>query len=168
MENFAATLFTLFMLILLQAVLGFDNLLYISLESKRAPEKDQSKVRKWGIGIAVGLRIVLLFLLVKMIGFFQAPWLSPKWSGIIEGKFNLHSLIVLLGGVFIIYTAMKEIYHMIAADDLAKDGVERKPTSSKSVITKIVLMNLVFSFDSILSAIALTSKSKMVDGEMGS
>jgi len=164
MENFAATLFTLFMLILLQAVLGFDNLLYISLESKRAPEKDQSKVRKWGIGIAVGLRIALLFLLVKMIGFFQAPWLTPKWSGILEGKFNLHSLIVLIGGVFIIYTAMKEIYHMIAADDLSNDGVERKPTSSKSVVTKIVLMNLVFSFDSILSAIALTAGSKIVDG----
>jgi len=165
MENFAATLFTLFMLILLQAVLGFDNLLYISLESKRAPEKDQSRVRKWGIGIAVGLRIVLLFLLVKMIGFFQAPWLNPKWSGVIEGKFNLHSLIVLIGGVFIIYTAMKEIYHMIAAEDLSNDGVEREPTSSKSVIIKIVLMNLVFSFDSILSAIALTAGSKIVDGE---
>ena len=164
MENLLATLGTLFMLILIQAVLGFDNLLYISLESKRAPEKDQSKVRKWGIGIAVGLRIVLLFLLVQMIEVFRAPWLSPKWSGIIEGKFNLHSLIVLLGGVFIIYTAMNEIYHMIAADDSAKDGVERYHTSSKSVITKIVLMNLVFSFDSILSAIALTAGSKIVDG----
>jgi predicted tellurium resistance membrane protein TerC len=161
MENIAATLFTLFMLILLQAVLGFDNLLYISLESKRAPEKDQSRVRKWGIGIAVGLRIVLLFLLVQMIGFFQDPWLFPNWSGVIEGEFNLHSLIVLIGGVFIIYTAMKEIFHMIAADDLSNDGVERKLASSKSVVTKIVLMNLVFSFDSILSAIALTAGSRL-------
>jgi hypothetical protein len=59
-------------LILLQAVLGFDNLLYISLESKRAPEADQSRVRKWGIGIAVGLRIVLLFALVKMIPLSKA------------------------------------------------------------------------------------------------
>ena len=166
MENLVATLGTLFMLILLQAVLGFDNLLYISLESKRAPEKDQSKVRKWGIGLAVGLRIVLLFLIIKMIGLFQAPWLTLRWAGVIEGNFNLHSIIILLGGVFIIYTAMKEIFHMIAADDLAQDGVERKPTSTKSVVSKIVFMNLVFSFDSILSAIALTSKSKTVEGEM--
>ena len=50
---------TLGMLVLLQAVLGFDNLLYISLESQRAPEAQQSSVRKWGIGIAVGLRVVL-------------------------------------------------------------------------------------------------------------
>ncbi|MGE4550337.1 MAG: hypothetical protein AAEJ57_03030, partial [Opitutales bacterium] len=154
-----------FMLILLQAVLGFDNLLYISLESKRAPEKDQARVRKWGIGLAVGLRIVLLFALIEMISVFQASWFNPKWAGVIEGQFNLHSLIVLLGGVFIIYTAMKEIYHMIAADDLAQDGVERKPTSSKSVVAKIVLMNLVFSFDSILSAIALTSGRKIIDGK---
>jgi predicted tellurium resistance membrane protein TerC len=159
-------LFTLFMLILLQAVLGFDNLLYISLESKRAPEKDQARVRKWGIGIAVGLRIVLLFALVKMIGFFQKRWTTPEWAEkFIQGEFHLHSLIVLLGGVFIIYTAMKEIYHMIGTDDLADDGVERKPTSSKSVIAKIVLMNLVFSFDSILSAIALTSGSKIIEGK---
>ena len=164
METLAATLGTLFMLILLQAVLGFDNLLYISLESKRAPEKDQAKVRKWGIGIAVGLRIVLLFLLIEMIESFKNPWFHAKWKGVVEGQFNLHCLIVLIGGVFIIYTAMKEIFHMIAADDLAQDGVERKPTSSKSVIAKIVLMNLVFSFDSILSAIALTSSTKMVNG----
>ena len=148
---------TLLMLILLQAVLGFDNLLYISLESKRAPEKDQSRVRKWGIGIAVGLRIVLLFLLVKMIEFFQAPWASPNWEGVFVGKFTLHAIIVLLGGVFIIYTATKEIFHMIAVDDFEKDGLQREPTSAKGVIVKIVTMNLVFSFDSILSAIALTA-----------
>ena len=57
---------TLGMLVLLQAVLGFDNLLYISLESKRAPEAQQSSVRKWGIGIAVGLRIVLLLSLIHI------------------------------------------------------------------------------------------------------
>ena len=59
-------IFTLVMLILLQAVLGFDNLLYISLESKKAPEADQKKVRKNGILIAIVLRIVLLFVLVSI------------------------------------------------------------------------------------------------------
>ena len=56
-------------LIFLQAVLGFDNLLYISLESKRAPEKKQAMVRKLGIGLAVALRIVLLFLLMRKASF---------------------------------------------------------------------------------------------------
>ena len=93
MENLIAALGTLFMLILLQAVLGFDNLLYISLESKRAPEKDQSRVRKLGIGLAVLLRIVLLFLLISMIDKFQSTWYAPKWKGVIEAEFNLHALL---------------------------------------------------------------------------
>ena len=142
------------MLVLLQAVLGFDNLLYISLESKHAPEEQQSAVRKWGIGIAVGLRIVLLFLLISMIGAFQSPWFTLPWEGVIEGTFNLHSLIVLLGGVFIVYTAMKEIFHMIAVEDF-QSMANREPSTVWSVVAKIVFMNAVFSFDSILSAIAL-------------
>ena len=158
MENLPTILGTLFMLILLQAVLGFDNLLYISLESKRAPERAQSRVRKLGIGIAMALRIILLFLLISMIEKFQSTWFSPGWKDVIEGEFNLHAIIVLLGGAFIIYTAMKEIFHMIAVNDFEKDGEKREPASSKNVITKIVVMNLVFSFDSILSAIALTSR----------
>jgi predicted tellurium resistance membrane protein TerC len=67
-------IFTLVMLVLLQAVLGFDNLLYISLESKKAPEADQKKVRKTGILIAIILRIVLLFVLVSVIDLFQEPF----------------------------------------------------------------------------------------------
>ena len=147
---------TLGMLVLLQAVLGFDNLLYISLESQRAPEAQQSSVRKWGIGIAVGLRVVLLFLLIKMIEAFQAEWFSISWEGVVEGKFNLHSIIVLVGGVFILYTAMKEIFHMIVVEDFQTE-VKRDASSAKSVVAKIVFMNAVFSFDSILSAIALVS-----------
>ena len=67
-------IFTLLMLVMLQAVLGFDNLLYISLESRKAPESEQKRVRKTGILIAIGLRIALLFALVSIIGFFQRPF----------------------------------------------------------------------------------------------
>ena len=147
-------LVTLFMLVLLQAVLGFDNLLYISLESKRAPEADQARVRKMGIGIAVVLRIVLLFLLTSMIRYFQDPIFSLHIEGVIECTFNLHAVIVLVGGIFILYTATKEVLHMMSLDDLENEN--REPKSAASVITWIVLMNLVFSFDSILSAMALT------------
>lgn len=66
--------FTLAMLVALQAVLGFDNLLYISLESKQVVKEKQAYVRRVGIGIAIALRIVLLFLLVRMIELFQAPF----------------------------------------------------------------------------------------------
>jgi len=187
-------LFTLAMLILLQAVLGFDNLLYISLESKRVKEDKQSFVRKTGIGLAIILRIVLLFVLLIAIGQLQKPFfeygLEPAVAHVEhadhdhpdaaadhedeagaghhvlrtpneEGNyfacsFNVHSLITLLGGIFIIYTAFKEITHMLAVHDLEEHGENKRQRSVAMTITWIVVMNLVFSFDSILSAIALT------------
>ena len=148
---------TLLMLIMLQAVLGFDNLLYISLESKRAPEADQARVRKLGIMIAVGLRIVLLILLTSIISAFTKPFFTIPENGFVSGQFNLESIIVLLGGAFILYTAVKEIFHMLAVHDL-DHGVKKKPKSAGTVIFLIVAMNVVFSFDSILSAMALAQK----------
>ncbi len=147
-------LLTLIMLVLLQAVLGFDNLLYISLESQRAPAADQARVRKLGIAIAIVLRIVLLLVLMRMISYFQDPLFSVHIEGFIECTFNLHAIIVLLGGIFIIYTATKEVLHMMSLDDLENEA--RNASSATTVIVYIVLMNLVFSFDSILSAMALS------------
>ncbi len=153
--------FTLLMLVLLQAVLGFDNLLYISLESKKAPLEDQKRVRKNGILIAIVLRVVLLFVLVSVIGYFQEPFsfLTAKFGEKLEFAFNGHSLIVLFGGGFILYTALKEIWHMISIQDFTKNNEDPKRMKTAGVvITSIVIMNLVFSFDSILAAIGLTSE----------
>lgn len=151
MEN----LLTLGMLIFLQAVLGFDNLLYVSLESKRVPMEEQQKVRQLGIGLAIGLRLVLLFLVIHAIDSFQAPFFSIHLAGFLEGEFNVHATIVLVGGVFILYTAVKEISHMLSMDQF-EAGHTDEPRSVGVTIAWIVAMNLVFSFDSILSAIALT------------
>lgn len=148
-------IFTLLMLILLQAVLGIDNLLYISLESKNAPAEKQTYVRKMGIGLAIVLRIALLFILTSLIKYFQEPFMLINLKGFISGEFNVHSIIVYVGGGFIIYTAVKEIWHMISLEEHAKLD-KPKQTSVQKVIILIVIMNLVFSFDSILSAIALT------------
>jgi len=135
-------------------VLGFDNLLYITLESKRAPAEKQAMVRRIGIALAMVLRIGLLFLLVSVIELFQEPWFSLHLPGVVEGVFNFHAIIVLFGGAFIMYTATKEIWHMMQIQNLGDEN--RKPRSVANIIFWIVLMNLVFSFDSILSAIALT------------
>ena len=148
-ENFL----TLLMLIVLQAVLGFDNLLYISLESKKAPENKQQYVRKLGIGLAIFLRIILLFLLISLLKIFQSPLFGIE-NNVISGSFNFHSVIVLFGGVFIIFTAMKEIFHLMQIDTLEVGHKNRKSTSA--VLFSIVLMNLIFSFDSILASMALT------------
>jgi len=154
MEQLFANLVALGLLILLQAILGFDNLLYISLESKRAPAEKQAMVRRLGIGLAVIFRIGLLFALMKLIGYFTNPILRPHIPGVLDAEFNLHSIIVLIGGVFIIYTATKEIFHMM---NLGEDEHEQKGGRSVAMIVFwIVAMNLVFSFDSILSAMALS------------
>lgn len=142
------------LLILLQAVLGFDNLLYISLESQRAPLEKQKQVRFWGIVLAVAFRIILLFLLLKMIKAFQQELFAIHWEGVIHATFNLHSIIVLFGGAFILYTAMKEILHMMTLEE--SHAEERSTKSIGSIIFWIVAMNVVFSFDSILSAMAVT------------
>jgi predicted tellurium resistance membrane protein TerC len=198
------SLITLFLLILLQAVLGFDNLLYISLESKRAPVEKRKAVRNWGIGIAIVLRIVLLIALLNLIKYFENPLFNyggvetshamdvssePHEGEVIadtgphtehsektaSGRTdykrpgdamgnksfwmriapNVHSLIVLLGGAFIIYTATKEVMHMMRIELDHSD--DEKPRKVASIVFWIVLMNVVFSFDSILSAMALTS-----------
>ena len=148
-------LMTLLMLIFLQAVLGFDNLLYISIESKRVEESRQSAVRRWGVGIAIVLRLVLLFVVMLAIEHVNASFFSLHWENVVTGAFDVHNTIVIVGGVFIIYTAMKEIFHLIAIDHIEGEN-DRPKRSVPAAVTWIVLVNLVFSFDSILSALALT------------
>ncbi len=150
-------LFTLFMLILLQAVLGFDNLLYIAIESNKVGDpKAASKVRKWGIGLAVLFRIMLLFIIVSIFGLLAEPLFAVHIGKLIEGDFTVQALVTLLGGGFIIYTAIKEIHHLLAVDHIEhSEGSGRR--SVMGAIALIVAMNLVFSVDSILSAMAIAS-----------
>lgn len=174
------SLFTLLMLFVLQAVLGFDNLLYISIESKRVAPEHQARVRRIGIILAIVLRIVLLCVVEMAVSRFQNPFLtigSPptgdtehsdvtaeagavateagEAAGWLVAAINLESLVVLIGGAFIVYTAIKEIYHMLSVHHLDHDETNQV-RSPRTAIFWIVAMNLVFSFDSILSAMALT------------
>ena len=115
---------TFLVLTALETVLGFDNLLYISLEAKKVDAARQASVRRWGMILAIGLRILLLFAVLKLISLFQEPFLAfdTAW---LSGAFSGHALIVLAGGIFLIYTAMKEIFHMIGIDDLEHE--EERP-----------------------------------------
>ncbi len=151
-----ANLVDLLLLVMLQAVLGFDNLLYISLESQRAPADKQKAVRTWGIALAVLFRICLLFLLLNIIAAFQETLFSIQWNNVLEATFNLHAIVVLFGGAFIIYTATKEIMHMMTLEEMHAQETQTK--SVGSIIFWIVAMNVVFSFDSILSAMAITQQ----------
>lgn len=154
--------FTLLMLLGLQVVLGFDNLLYISIESKRVGAEKAGMVRQWGIGLAMLFRIVLLVVIVSLFSALEAPLFSIPFTGIVEGEFNLQALVTLAGGGFIIYTAIKEISHLMVVDHIESSEGERKKSVTQA-ISMIVVMNLVFSFDSILSAMAIAN-TKAADG----
>lgn len=142
-------------LIFLQAVLGFDNLLYISIESQRAPEAQRKAVRRAGILIAIALRIVLLFAIMALLEGFASPFFSIHWTGFVEGDFTISTVVFLAGGVFLMYTAVKEISHLLSLEHLG-DHVSQTAKPAARVVLMIVLMNLIFSFDSILSALAIT------------
>ena len=147
---------TLLMLCFLQAVLGFDNLLYISIESQRAPVAHQKAVRFWGIILAVVLRVVLLFVMIHLIDALAEPFHIFAWTGILEGGVNFATCVFVIGGVFIMYTAVKEISHMLTIEHLDADLANKSGKSAVQVVMMIVLMNLIFSFDSVLSALAIT------------
>ena len=158
------SLFTLLMLIMLQAVLGFDNLLYIAIESNKVGDpKEAKKVRQIGILLAMVFRIVLLFVIVAAFGAMAQPLFEIHLPKIFEGEFTLQSLVTLVGGAFIIYTAVKEISHMLTVDHIEHSEGSRTLSVGKA-IALIVAMNLVFSFDSILSAMAIASETTMVEG----
>ncbi len=147
---------TLLVLTALETVLGFDNLLYISIEAKRVAPAQQKYVRQVGMALAIALRIVLLFVVLQLISAFQEPLFGvhlPYFEASISG----HSLIVLGGGAFLIHTAMKEIFHMLVVHDLEnQDGEGPKHSTVARALFWILVMNIVFSFDTVLSAVALT------------
>ncbi len=152
----AENMVTLLVLTALETVLGFDNLLYISIEAKRVEPARQKYVRRIGTILAIGLRIVLLFVVLQLISAFQDPLFGVDLP-VFTANFNGHSLIVLAGGAFLIHTAMKEIFHMLSVDDLEhEEGQGPKHRSVGSALFWILVMNIVFSFDTVLSAVALT------------
>ncbi len=149
-------LITFLILTALETVLGFDNLLYISLEAKKTGAQFEARIRRLGIITAIVLRIILLFVVLQLINAFGEPFYTLNIPPFVEGEISGHALIVLAGGIFLIYTAIKEITHMLALDDMHHDPGERRMRGPWVALFWITAMNLVFSFDTVLSAVALT------------
>jgi len=149
---------TLFLLILLQAVLGFDNLLYISLESKRVRPEKQAFVRRLGIGLAVFFRIALLFVVLSLVSKFEKPLFSLKLGN--EGEPNSAQHGESAHGAETTdvanATGTTDATHAEEASSMVHGFLgNSKPASITKTVTLIVTMNVIFSFDSILSAMAL-------------
>jgi predicted tellurium resistance membrane protein TerC len=140
----------------LEIILGIDNIIFISIVTgKLAPEKRKSAT-KIGMFLAMFMRIALLFgisLLIQM----KKPWFYIDFSWFSAGVTG-QSLILLLGGLFLIYKSTKEIHEKV--DEKGKEEKEIGKSASKSfraVLLQIIMIDLVFSFDSILTAVGMTN-----------
>jgi len=146
---------SLLTLTFLEIVLGIDNIIFITIASNRLSLSDQPKARFIGMMLAMIFRIILLFGISSIIA-MQEPLFSFELTWF-KGGFSGQSLILALGGIFLIYKATNEIHHKLDGENNHNgNGTTIKKSTLQQVIIQIALINVVFSFDSILTAVGLT------------
>ena len=160
-----ATWAALATLIVLEVVLGIDNLIFISILSNKLPAHQQVKARRLGIGLALVLRLLLLTMIAWIAG-LTAPVFDLGIQGAVgahgepafETAFSWRDLILIAGGLFLLWKATKEIHHSMdpheSGEQLDKKG--KSALSFGSAIAQILALDMVFSIDSILTAIGMT------------
>jgi predicted tellurium resistance membrane protein TerC len=146
----ADSLIALFSLIALEIVLGIDNIIFISILSDKLPENQRNKLRYWGIGLAMIMRLLLLLAISWILK------LDKTLFHLFEIDFSGKGLILIFGGLFLIYKATKEIYLKTEALHNANPTV-KKATFSK-LLTEVILLDLVFSVDSIITAVGMVNE----------
>lgn len=135
----------------LEIVLGIDNLVFVSIQTSKLPTAQQSKARRIGLALAMGMRILLLFT-ISWIMQLTKP-LFPVFGHEMTGQ----GLILLLGGLFLMWKSVTEIHHKLEGE--ADDEVGgNKAVTFGSVILQITLLDLVFSLDSVISAVGMASQ----------
>jgi predicted tellurium resistance membrane protein TerC len=146
---------SLLTLTFLEIVLGVDNIIFLSIVSAKLPAEDQPKARNIGLILAMGLRIVLLFGITIIIG-MKEPLFSVDLLGL-HGGVTGQGLILFIGGVFLLYKATSEIHHKLESPMESDDPKVSGKAALNAVITQIALINVVFSFDSILTAVGIAN-----------
>lgn len=142
-------LIALVTLTFLEIVLGVDNIIFISIVSNKLPKEQQAKARNIGLILALVFRIALLFGISYIIG-LTAP-LFTVFTHEISGR----DLVLIVGGLFLLAKSTSEIHHKIEGQE-NESGVVKAVTTLGKTIVQIVLLDIVFSFDSILTAVGLS------------
>jgi predicted tellurium resistance membrane protein TerC len=140
----------------LEIVLGIDNIIFISIVTGKLPEEDRKKATRIGLFLAMFMRIALLMGISYLIA-MKATLFSIHW-GWFEGNFTGQALILFLGGLFLLYKSTKEISEKV--DHHGEEEKTIKTAAKKSfsnVIVQILLIDLIFSVDSILTAVGMTN-----------
>ena len=134
----------------LEIVLGVDNIIFISIISNRLPEHQQRKTRNLGLFLALVMRIGLLLGISWIIGF------TERLFTVLEHDISIKDLILIIGGLFLIGKSTTEIHESLELDE--HEEKKKVATSVSKVILQIVALDMVFSFDSILTAVGLTTE----------
>jgi predicted tellurium resistance membrane protein TerC len=138
-------------LIVLEVILGIDNIIFISILADKLPEHQRNKLRYWGIGLAMVMRLALL-------GFIS--WilkLDKTLFSVFDKDFSGKALILLAGGIFLIYKSTKEIYHKTEQAAQTKP-LDTPKASFNKLLTEVIILDLVFSIDSIITAVGMVKE----------
>ncbi len=141
-----ATLISLLTLSVLEIVLGIDNIIFISIITRKLPKEKQRSGRTIGLILALIMRIAMLFSITWIVGLAEPLFHINEFG--VTGK----DIILFAGGIFLIYKATIEIHNKIEGYD---DDVKVKSASFSGIVLQIVLIDMVFSFDSILAAVGI-------------
>ena len=138
-------------LIAMEVVLGIDNLVFIAILTNKLPDEHRSRTRRIGIGLALVMRLVLLGTIAFIVGLTQ-PVVT-----IMDLSFSWRDMILIAGGLFLVWKATREIHHLV--DPEPAPTVYTTPAATAAfgaVVTQIILLDLVFSVDSIVTAVGMT------------
>jgi predicted tellurium resistance membrane protein TerC len=132
----------------LETVLGIDNIVFVSILTGRLPEAQRARGRRLGLLLAMGMRIALLFAITWIMR-LTAPWLTVSGH-----ELSGRDLILLLGGLFLMWKSVTEIHHKLEGD-ADEAGANGKAVTFGGVLLQIALLDLVFSLDSVITAVGM-------------
>jgi predicted tellurium resistance membrane protein TerC len=152
-ENFVSLL----TLTVLEVVLGIDNVIFVSIVMSKLDDAKQKTARKIWMFVGIAVRTGLLIGLGWLVQHGSSELFSIFGKG-----FNLRSLIMLGGGFFLLYKTVKEIHEKLEGDDEIEKGFQKVPTKFGTVISQIILIDMVFSFDSIITAVGMARRVEVM------
>ena len=139
----------------LEIILGIDNIIFISISANKLPREQQKKATILGLSLAMITRILLLFSVSYLIA-LKDPFIMVNNSWL-ETGITGQSVILLLGGLFLLYKSTSEIHHKMEKTTNVNSNTNSKTSTFSKIIIQIILIDIVFSFDSILTAVGMTN-----------
>jgi predicted tellurium resistance membrane protein TerC len=139
-------------LISLEVILGIDNVIFISILADKLPDSQRNKLRYWGLGLAMVMRLILLTLISYILK------LDQNLFTLFDINFSGKGLILIAGGLFLIYKSTVEIYHKTELANQTGEPKVSKTSSFKRLLLEVILLDLVFSIDSIITAIGMAQE----------